>query len=469
MSATNRARPGTGLGLRVVLTVGLLGLYYLARFLRLPGLDPLAALELSSAMQATGELTALAASALRSSVIGLGVQPFLTSFLVVEIAALLLPAGRRLRAGGVTGRGKLNALAAGLGVIFATVQAGAFAVFLQSQTSPTGAALVPTPGAGFRVVAVLTLVAGSTACFGLAQAISRFGLGNGLGWLLGLTAIRPLVHGISNQLSGREPEAPWLGLELLLLLAAGAATVFLLRRGRERRRVTRQGGDFALVLPAFPQSVIPVQWGQSMAGMFWMFLGGGGLFGALLPRWLSLEQPLARHLCVVITVLAVPVLSVAFYRLFSGRARLASALGGDAEATPGLAALLTSKATLALTGFTLGFTLLAWYPEVSLLSGLTYIEVVLLVALVTDLVAEWRFRSERTGGTVRLLELDNVHLASCLEGELAAASVAALARGYHFRSLFFLFQPAIKIDLLVAEADLPRALEIVQPERLEKV
>ncbi len=57
------------------------------------------------------------------SVFALGVMPFLSAFLLVELAALIVPPWRRLRNGGPDGRAKLAVPTAILGVVIACVQA----------------------------------------------------------------------------------------------------------------------------------------------------------------------------------------------------------------------------------------------------------------------------------------------------------------------------------------------------------
>ena len=52
---------------------------------------------------------------------------------------------------------------------------------------------------------------------------------------------------------------------------------------------------------------------------------------------------------------------------------------------------------------------------------------------------------------------------------LEAQGIDALARTYHLRSLFFFFQPMVKMELLVPAAAEARAYEVVKPELLETV
>ena len=63
--------------------------------------------------------------------------------------------------------------------------------------------------------------------------------------------------------------------------------------------------------------------------------------------------------------------------------------------------------------------------------------------------------------TARLVQLDNVHFAYRLVARLREEEIEPLARGLHFRSLYFFFGALFKIDVLVPLRDLGRSREIL--------
>ena len=69
--------------------------------------------------------------------------------------------------------------------------------------------------------------------------------------------------------------------------------------------------------------------------------------------------------------------------------------------------------------------------------------------------------TRRQGATARLVQLDNVHVSNRLVALLREAEIEALARGHHFRSLFFFFAALFKIDVLVPSRHLDRARQIL--------
>lgn len=78
-----------------------------------------------------------------------------------------------------------------------------------------------------------------------------------------------------------------------------------------------------------------------------------------------------------------------------------------------------------------------------------------------DVVDQIRF-THRHEETVKLLDLDNVHLAAYLKALLPAKGVDVAIQAYHFRRLFFFLAPLFKMQVRVAREDEDRAWEILE-------
>jgi preprotein translocase subunit SecY len=124
---------------------------------------------------ATGELQVL-------SVFALGMGPLVNAFLLVELAALVVPSWRPLRHGGPTGRRALGRATAYLAVVLAAVQAYFIASYLQALSD--GGAELFAGGLKSRLLVVLTLVGGTMILAWLIAGICQRGLGNGFAVLL---------------------------------------------------------------------------------------------------------------------------------------------------------------------------------------------------------------------------------------------------------------------------------------------
>src|SRR5262249_27513947 len=116
-------------------------------------------------------------SRVANSILVLGVHPLLTGFVLVEWAALLVPAWRPLRTGGRAGREKLRHASSVGGMVVALGQVFFVSLALE-QTASRGY------GAGFRIVTVSILLGATAALIALARVVDEEGFGGGFPMLL---------------------------------------------------------------------------------------------------------------------------------------------------------------------------------------------------------------------------------------------------------------------------------------------
>jgi preprotein translocase subunit SecY len=427
-----------------LITLAGLAVYQLCTRLTVPGVDLTALSEVESSLGF-------------ASVIALGIGPFLTGFLLVEIFSFLLPAGRRLRREGTEGRLRLNRFAGSLSVLIAAMQAGGVVVFLSTATSRSGTPLVPNPGIGFLFLAGATFLAGVAVVFLIATSISRWGLGNGFCWLLAfghLTFLFPEFRELGlAEFRLDIPPAEFIGW-----LVAVSVLLYRFARPEVATVFGPDGEPVPLLLPAFPQGLAPLAWAFGVLNIPWIW---------------SLVNFEATPLAVLLVATSglLLVFSWVAFHLFSSRKRLATNLPegvvAEAEDPAGGRRWLGTTALLLLfgIGFWVGEGL--WSFKLAWILGFSTLA--LLIAIGFDVVREWRFRSAHTGGICRILELDNVYLASYLRGRLETHGIDALVRTYHYRALFYFLRPLMKMSLWVPAEHLHRAMELVRPEEIEIV
>jgi hypothetical protein len=162
------------------------------------------------------------------SIVAMGILPFLSAALLVEVAAALIPPWRRLRHGGPAGRAKLTLAMFALGFVLAAGQAWGISRYLESYGFQERA--IMHPGHATELLIVATLTAGSFALAILAQLISRYGLGNGFSVLLAGGLLTSLVTDTAHLGSAMvEP----LGLSILVgaqVVIAGLTVAMVLPR-----------------------------------------------------------------------------------------------------------------------------------------------------------------------------------------------------------------------------------------------
>ena len=177
----------TDLKNRIWFTIGALIVFRLLSFIPLPGVDPTALADLYQ--QTRGGVldifnTFSGGSLERMSLIALGVMPYITASIVVQMAAALSPTLAAVKKEGESGRKKLNQYTRYGAVGLAIVQGYFIAVGLESFASSQGVGAVIDPGMMFRIGAVISLVGGTLFLMWLGEQITSRGIGNGISLII---------------------------------------------------------------------------------------------------------------------------------------------------------------------------------------------------------------------------------------------------------------------------------------------
>src|SRR5215213_1006912 len=144
----------TELKKRLWFTLGALVLFRFLSFVPIPGVNPNAMAALFQT-QRGGVLdffnTFSGGSLERMSIIALGVMPYITASIVVQLGASLYQPWKVLKKEGETGRKKLNQYTRYLTVLLTTVQGYFIAIGLEGWAATQGVSAVVEPGMLFRV------------------------------------------------------------------------------------------------------------------------------------------------------------------------------------------------------------------------------------------------------------------------------------------------------------------------------
>ena len=196
ISLANFAK-ATELQKRLWFTLGALILFRLLSYVPMPGIDPAAMTSLFNT-QKGGVLdffnTFSGGSLSRMSIIALGVMPYITASIVVQLGATLYQPWLALKKEGETGRKKLNQYTRYLTVLLTTVQGYFIAVGLESLGAAQGIRAVVEPGLLFRMSATISLVGGTLFLMWIGEQITSRGIGNGVSLIImaGIVASLPL-------------------------------------------------------------------------------------------------------------------------------------------------------------------------------------------------------------------------------------------------------------------------------------
>ncbi len=166
---------------RILFMLGLLACYRIGSFIPTPGIDSQALQSFFAQQGGTifGMFNMFVGGSLsRLSIFALGIMPYITASIILQLLTVVWPYLERLSKEGELGRKKINQYTRYLTVGLSSFQGFFTAVALeQTQSTPP---IVPHPGWGFRLMTMLTLTTGSVLVMWLGEQITERGIGNGI-------------------------------------------------------------------------------------------------------------------------------------------------------------------------------------------------------------------------------------------------------------------------------------------------
>jgi preprotein translocase subunit SecY len=192
----------TELRTRILFTLGLLLVYRIGCFIVLPGVVPAALKTATDGRKATdllGLINTFTGGAFdNAAVFALGVMPYITASIIVQLLGFAVPYFNRLQTKeGESGRKKLNQMQRLLTVAITLVQGGGYLTLLKSQ----GAVDPSIPTGVFWFCNLIILTAGTVFCMWLGEKITDRGLGNGTSLIIMAGIIARLPQGFIFELT----------------------------------------------------------------------------------------------------------------------------------------------------------------------------------------------------------------------------------------------------------------------------
>ena len=233
----------TELKTRLWFTLGALILFRLLSFVPMPGINPtaMAALYQTQSGGILDVFNTFSGGALqRASIVALGVMPYITASIVVQLGATLWPAWQALRKEGETGRKKLNQYTRYLTVLLTTVQGYFIAVGLESIGARQGIGAVVEPGMLFRLAATISLVGGTLFLMWIGEQITSRGIGNGVSLIIMAGIVARLPTAIVQLLDGGRSGTMDPTLVIGIVLLTVGLILFICFMERAQRRVLVQ-------------------------------------------------------------------------------------------------------------------------------------------------------------------------------------------------------------------------------------
>jgi len=229
----------TELKQRILFTIGALIVFRFLSFVPLPGVNPLILETLYD--QTRGGILDLfntfsGGSLERMSLIALGVMPYITASIVVQLAAALHPTLMAIKKEGEAGRKKLNQYTRYGTVFLCAIQGWFLASGLEAYGAQSGLQAVVDPGIMFRVGAVINLIGGTMFLLWLGEQITSRGIGNGVSLIIMAGIVAQFPTFIANLFEGgRTGSISLIVIVALVLMIVGLILVICFMERAQRR------------------------------------------------------------------------------------------------------------------------------------------------------------------------------------------------------------------------------------------
>ncbi|WP_140626684.1 preprotein translocase subunit SecY [Methylibium rhizosphaerae] len=219
---------------RLVFLVLALVVYRIGAHIPVPGIDP-AQLQQLFKGQAGGILSLFnmfSGGALsRFTVFALGIMPYISASIIMQLMTYVVPTLEALKKEGEAGRRKITQYTRYGTLALAIFQSLGIALALEGSQG-----LVISPGFGFRMTAVVSLVAGTMFLMWLGEQITERGLGNGISILIfaGIAAGLPNAIGGLFELVRTGAMSIIVSMFIVALVAVVTYVVVFVERGQRK-------------------------------------------------------------------------------------------------------------------------------------------------------------------------------------------------------------------------------------------
>ncbi len=260
---------------KLLFTAAILALYRLGAYIPSPGVDAGTIKDIESNFTGSNVLGFLnlfsGGSLSRLSLFALGIMPYITASIILQLLTVVVPSLERLQKEGEVGQQKITQYTRYLTVGLAFAQSIGYVFLFQSFQDTAGTSVVGDLTFNKVFLIVITLTAGCTLLMWMGELITQRGIGNGISLMIFASIVAGLPGGI--QAWWTSPDPVFVVMMPFIALAVIVAIVFV-QEGQRRipvqyakrvvgRRMT-SGGSTYLPLRVNMAGVIPVIFAASI-------------------------------------------------------------------------------------------------------------------------------------------------------------------------------------------------------------
>jgi preprotein translocase subunit SecY len=216
---------------KILLTLGLLGVYRIGYQIRLPMVNPPSGVGTGNEIDNfLDKISLFAATDLREvTIFGLGIMPYISASIVFQLLGSVWKPIEQLRKEGQTGMKKINEYTRYLTVVLCVIQSWVYLKYVVMSDPNMVASQFCNPGTtqlywGWQLTAIAIMTSGTVFLMWLGEQIDEYGIGNGISLLIMASilaqmprALLELRQNMTTELSGSSGE---IGPDKLIVLAA---------------------------------------------------------------------------------------------------------------------------------------------------------------------------------------------------------------------------------------------------------
>ena len=228
---------------RITYTILIILIYRFGSYVVLPGIDPeqLTQLQNQSSSGLLGLLNMFSGGAFaNASVFALGIMPYITASIIVQLLGMAIPYFQRLQKEGESGRRKINQITRYLTVLIVAAQAPGYIANLRIQLPAE--AIYPFVAGGsptlfFWISSVVILIAGTLFVMWLGERITDKGIGNGISMIIMIGIIARLPFALFAEVVSRFTQGHggpiFFLIEIVVLVLVIIMTILLVQGTRK--------------------------------------------------------------------------------------------------------------------------------------------------------------------------------------------------------------------------------------------
>ena len=167
----------------------------------------------------------------RLSVFALGIMPYITASIILQLLAVVIPRLQALQEEGETGRKVITQWTRYLTVIIALLQATGFSFLFHSGQLTGGIDLIPDYTIRNVVIIVITMTAGTALLMWFGELITQRGIGNGMSLLIFISIVSQIPSQLGILLNSSPTGVFILIVGTMVLLTVG---ILFIEQGQRR-------------------------------------------------------------------------------------------------------------------------------------------------------------------------------------------------------------------------------------------